>query len=103
MIQHVPSDVAVGQLFLPPDTLKTQKYNDAIATWTTNNKMILNEDKCNYMVFSRAFGTFSTRITINGAKLDRENTINHLGVTISEDLNWNQHVTQIGKKAYPGV
>ena len=55
------------------------------------------------MVFSCAFETFATRITINGAKLDRENTINHLGVTISEDLNWNQHVTQIGKKAYPGV
>ena len=55
--------------------------------------MILNEDKCNYMVFSCAFEPFATITTIKGARLDRENTINHLGVTISEDFKFVKRLT----------
>ena len=41
VLQHVPSDVAVGELFLPSITLKTQQYNDSISSWTVKNKMML--------------------------------------------------------------
>ena len=43
--QHVPSDVPTGQMFLPSATFRTQKDIEGISQWTTQNKMILNEDK----------------------------------------------------------
>ena len=65
--------------------------------------MMLNEDKCNYMVFSRSLEPFATRITINGRKLERESQINHLGVNISQDLTWDHHISQVCKKAYSRI
>ena len=64
-LSHVSSDVATGQKFLAPNTFKTQEYNNSISKWTTHNKMVLNEDKSNYMVFSKLREPFATRIFLN--------------------------------------
>ena len=40
---HVPSDVPVDDLFLPPSSFQTQVKLDKLASWTQNNKMVLNE------------------------------------------------------------
>ena len=37
--QHVASDVAIGQLFLPQNTFKTQSYNNAICDGNLPGKM----------------------------------------------------------------
>jgi hypothetical protein len=100
---HVPSDVATEQLFLAASTFKTQEYNASISKWTTANKMKLNEEKSNYMVFCKSKEPFATRILLNKTKLNRESQICHLGIWISEDLTWNRQITEIGKKAYPRV
>ena len=100
---HVPSDVATEQKFLAAGTLKTQQYNTSICKWTTTNKMILNEEKSNYMVFSKTKEPFATRIFLNQTKLNRESQICHLGLWISEDLTWTRQITEICKKAYPRV
>ena len=101
--QHVPSDIATGQSFLPPDTFKSQQYNNQISDWTDRNKMKINEEKSNYIIFSKSNNKFATRLAINGKTLDRQQEINHLGVWISEDLTWDKHITEICKKAYPRV
>ena len=103
ILQHVPSDVAVGQQFLPQITFKTQAYNDAIFDWSQKNKMILNQDKSNYMVISKSLDKFSTRLNINGAVLERKEEIFHLGVWLTESLCWEKHISEICKRAYPRV
>jgi hypothetical protein len=101
--QHVPSDVATEQNFLPPSTFQTQHYNDTISKWTEENNMKINEDKSNYIVFSKAHESFATRLTINGKQLERAHEIIHLGVWITDDLKWNKHISEICKRAYPRV
>ena len=50
VFKHVPSDLTPGQLFLPPDTFKTQNYKDQIFQWSNDNKMGINQEQSNYMV-----------------------------------------------------
>ena len=74
ILQHVPSDVAVGQQFLPQITFKTQSYNNAIFDWSQKNKMILNQDKSNYMLISRSSDKFSTCWHQNLGQLGQKST-----------------------------
>ena len=101
--QHVPSDIATDQLFLPPSTLETQNYNDNIVQWTSDNKIVLNKAKSNYIVFSRSREQFATRLTLDNTKLNREAAIVHLGIWITGELTWEKNIAEICKKAYPRV
>ena len=65
--QHVASDIGIVEMFVPPTSIIPRK----IADWTDMNKMQLNKDKTNYMVFSRTETNFATRLTLEGDKLDR--------------------------------
>ena len=44
-LEHVPSDVASNQIFLPADKYKTQDSLDQIARWSKQNLVELNEKK----------------------------------------------------------
>ena len=65
--------------------------------------MKLNEDKCNYMVFSRAQEDFVTRLTVNNTKLDQVHVSKILGVWVSQDLSWDKNTTEMCKRAYSRV
>ena len=101
--QHVPSDIATNEKFLAPSTFKSQTTNDLIQTWTTSNKMKINESKSKYIVFSRAKEKFATRLTINSKPLDRVEEIIHLGVWLTEDLSWNRQISDICKRSYSRI
>ena len=101
--QHVPSDVATNEKFLPTNTYKTQEINDEISAWTNTNEMKLNEKKSNYVVFTKSKEHFATRLNLNHKTLERKQEIIHLGVWITEDLSWNKHISEICKKAYPRI
>ena len=110
--QHVPSDLAPGQLFLPPDTFKTQMYNDHIFQWSNSNKMVINQQKSNYMVISRSNQDIATRLNINGELLDRKHNIVHLCMHItaligyagkSIFLGYVGRVNMLSKLKYVGV
>ena len=51
--EHVASDIGIDQLFLPASSYDTQQQLDSISEWTDVNLMRLNEEKSNYMIFSR--------------------------------------------------
>ena len=53
-LQHVASDVGIGDRFLPPTKYGMQETLNQLSTWTSNNLMNLNAAKCNYMIFSRS-------------------------------------------------
>jgi hypothetical protein len=99
-IQHVASDIRVGQRFLAPSTFETQNINNSISLWTETNKMKLNEAKSNYMIVTNVKEDFATRLWLNTQLLERQDVICHLGLWISQDLSWSFNTSQICKKAY---
>ena len=44
---------------------------ESFISWTEENQMKLNEEKANYMIFSRSQLEFATRLSVNGKILDR--------------------------------
>ena len=97
---HIASDVGIKDKFLPPYQCKTQSINNRIASWTSDNKMKINESKSNYMIFTRCQQPFSTRLTMNNVKLDQVRVTKLLGMWISDDLSWERNTREICKKAY---
>jgi hypothetical protein len=63
-----------------------QKTLENLSTWTADNKMKLNEEKSSFMIFNRGKTEFTTRLKINGCKIDKVNVSKLLGVWISEDM-----------------
>ena len=62
--------------------------------------MKLNEDKSNYMVFSRSSTEFATRLTMNGNTLDRVEEVKLLGLWITTYLDWEKNTREICKSTY---
>ena len=62
---HVASDVAIGQPFLPTGNTATQTNLNLIADWSVQNLTKINENKTNYIVFTQARAPFSTRVNLN--------------------------------------
>ena len=69
--EHVASDVGIDQVYLPASSYPTQSQLNSISEWTDTNLMRLNEAKSNYMIFSRSHVNFSTRLFLNGSKLEQ--------------------------------
>jgi hypothetical protein len=99
-LEHVASDIGIGQKFLPPSSYNSQDIINHIAKWTDTNRMKLNEAKCSYMVFSRSKEDFCSRLTVNNNYLERTDVAKILGVWVSEDLTWSKNCSEICKKAY---
>ena len=99
-LQHVASDVGIDEQFLPHDQFTMQHSLNLISQWTQDNKMKLNEDKCNCMVFSRSKSKFATRLKIYGINLERIQATKVLGVWVSEDLSWTRNYQEICIKSY---
>ncbi len=74
---------------------------DEVLTWTNDISMNLNPPKTNEMLTS--FATTNppqiTPIQINGEALSQIKSTNLLGVTISDDLTWNEHILNINENA----
>ena len=99
-LEHVASDIGIDQLYLPASSYPTQQHLDSISSWTDANLMRLNAAKSNYMIFSRTKLEFTTRLFLNGTKLDQINVTKLLGIWISEDLGWSKNTKEICIKAY---
>ena len=99
--QHVPSDVATEERFLPSTTFKSQTINNSIADWTMKNKMKINENKTKYMIFNKSQEKFATRLSMNNKTINRTHEMKHLGVWLSDTLKWDKHISELCKKAYP--
>jgi hypothetical protein len=96
----VASDIGVGEKFLPPNEIDTQKNLDSISDWTDRNLMRLNESKTNYLIFTRAQQRFATRLTINGKWLERKEAVKICGVWFQEDGSWERNTQEVCKRAY---
>ena len=62
----VPNDIDVSNQIILCEHLKSQKYLDKINDWTSQQKIILNEDKTKSMVFNfTKKKQFTTRLKLN--------------------------------------
>ena len=61
---------------------------------------MINEDKSNFMVFSRAGTDSATRLKVNENAIERLHAAKICGVWLTEDLTWNLNTEEVCKKAY---
>ena len=85
--------------YIPAGELKSQDYVNQICEWTSNNKMKLNVEKSNVMVFNPTKSKFITRISMNEKILPIIGKTKLLGTVITEDLKWDENTSEIIKKA----
>ena len=77
-----------------------QEVTNSIVDWSERNKFQLNPSKCKEFVvsFKRNESNFSP-ISINESQIERADKLSILGLTITKDLKWNDHVEKIVNKA----
>ena len=71
-----------------------------VHTWLCSNKLSLNIEKSNYVIFhspQKKF-VFNFVLQMNGKKLKKENCIKYLDIFIDSNLSWKPHVEYIVKK-----
>ena len=77
--------------------LKTLDDNvDIISEWFMNNYLKMNTDKCHLLVPKHIDNVF---LNVNNEKLIAESKVKLLGITIDNKLDFNEHVSNICKKA----
>ena len=100
VIEHVASDVGIGQKFLAPEQCTTQANLNQVATWTASNLMVLNEGKCDYQIFTRAREKFAARFFVNEKLIERKYVCKVLGVWLQENEEWAKNTAELCKRSY---
>ena len=68
--------------------------------WLSINKLSLNVDKSNYVIFSSSQKKihYPIKIFINDVEIKERNSIKYLGVVIDKNLKWKDHIHELSKK-----
>lgn len=61
--------------------------------WFNENKLFLNWDKINHMIFGHQRKTDNVKITLDGVKKAK-----HLDVALDERLHWKTHTEYVKRK-----
>ena len=72
-----------------------------VSRWLQHNRLSLNEGKTELIFFHSIHHKLdydSISIKLNGIKLTRVTCVKYLGMYLDENLNWNEHVSQLSKK-----
>ena len=82
------------------DTLKLQRDIDQFGNWARKWGMRFQPVKCSIMQLTRKHSTkIQASYTLEGTVLENTDHIKYLGVTITFDLRWNTHISNICTKA----
>src|SRR6188508_713368 len=69
--------------------------------WSTRNKLSLNYDKTNYMIFKPTnnlndiINTNNLQIVVNNNIINRVSLVKYLGLWFDEDLTWVHHISTL--------
>ena len=76
-----------------------------VNTWLACNKLSLNIDKTNYVIFHppQKKLPFHIQILINNKIVKQEKIIKYLGIFIDSHLSWKTHILHISKKVSRGI
>ena len=77
-----------------------QTIADKVAEWSQNNRVQLNTDKCKELriSFAKMKQVFEP-VKVDGKELEVVTRAKLLGITLSSDLSWNDHINEVIKKA----
>lgn len=79
---------------------RAQEIADKVAEWSTQNRGKLDSDKCKELRISFAKDEPQfVCIILDGKELERVTSTKLLGLTISSNLKWNDHITDVIMKA----
>ena len=82
------------------DTMKLQRDIDRLGSWPWKWGMRFQPVKCNMMQLTRKrIKKIHASYTLEGTNLENVESIKYLGVTITSDLRWNTHVSNVCTKA----
>ena len=99
-------------LFSHPDLnqliLRVNIELDNISKWFKVNKLSLNTDKSNYMIFKNRYNNRTyddLNIVIDGNQISRVHDTKFLGVIVDDCLTWNKHTTNVANlvSKYSGI
>ena len=93
-------DTSVAEIVKKEDCSTIQSDAELAQNWSRENKLQLNTEKCKEMIidFKKEKNSFDP-IVIEGKELDIVNHAKILGVTVSNNLLWNNHINDIVRKA----
>ena len=87
-------------------TLAT-RFNEELVNivhWLNANRLSLNIDKTNFMVFTpKNKNNVKPNIMINGSHIDQVKKAKFLGVIIDCNLNWTDHIKHVTQKISKGI
>ena len=84
----------------PEDTVKLQEDIDRLGFWARRWGMRFQPVKCNIMqIIKKRIKKINASYNLEGTVLDNVETIKYLGVTITNDLKWNTHVSSMCTRA----
>ena len=82
------------------DTMKLQRDIDRLGSWARKWGMRFQPVKCNMMQLTRKWiKKIHASYTFEGTNPENVESIKYLGVTITSDLRWNTHVSNVSTKA----
>ena len=93
-------DTTISEIVAKGNESKSQLVTNQVIQWSIDNRVQLNNDKCKELriSFAKKSPEFNP-ILINGEELEIVRSAKLLGITISHNLSWNNHIIEIVKKA----
>ena len=93
-------DTTTAETIGPDCNSNLQDLVNYIVTWTKNNNMKLNVEKCKELIidFARKKHHFPP-LTVDDMNVERVKSTCILGLTVQDNMKWNEHIHNIVKKA----
>ena len=81
------------------DVSSLQNDVNSIHHWSIEHGLALNTSKSHLMPITRSRNPLQTHLTVDGIPLEVVHCTKYLGVNISSDLTWGQHISITCKEA----
>ena len=77
---------------------QANKELDKLQNWLRLNKLSINVNKTNYIIFSSKKEKQDYELTLNDVKIKKVNSTKKLGVCIDHNLTWKEHISSVFQK-----
>ena len=93
-------ETTISEVVKKGDISKAQDVVSTVENWSSSNGLHLNADKCKKLQIDLKTTKQSfDPLTVNGKKLPVVKNAKIVGLTISNNLKWSDHINEVIKKA----